>query len=207
MDSIRTEITEQTFENFDKKFKVILADPPWSYQNGGRGSAAGEYPCMSLDDICNLKVQNVTDDNCVLFLWATFPLLPEALKVIQSWGFQYKTGLSWVKKTKNNKEQFGTGFIFRSCTELLLVGFKGKPKVKNRSTRNFLSATATGHSIKPDCQYPLIEKLFDGPYLEIFARRPWRNWTGIGNQIFQGQEDFKEFDKKGLFGIGLEEEK
>ena len=56
MDSIRTEITEQTFENFDKKFKVILADPPWSYQNGGRGSAAGEYPCMSLDDICNLKV-------------------------------------------------------------------------------------------------------------------------------------------------------
>lgn len=207
MTAIRTEISEETFKTLGKKYKVILADPPWSYQNKGRGSASGQYDCMGLKDICNLKVQEIADKDCVLFLWATFPLLPEAIQVMNSWGFKYKSGLSWVKKTKNNKDQFGPGFIFRSCSELLLVGFKGKPKVKNRSTRNFIFATATGHSIKPDCQYSMIEKLFDGPYLEIFARRSWRNWTGIGNQIFQGQEDFKEFDKKGLFGIGLEEEK
>lgn len=206
MKAIRSEISENSLKTLNQKFKVILADPPWSYQNSAKGSASGQYSTMSTLDICKLPISEVAEDNSVLFLWATFPLLPDALEVMKSWGFQYKTGLSWIKKTRNNKNQFGTGFILRSCSELLLIGFKGKPKVQNKKTRNIIEAVATGHSIKPDCQYQMIEKLFEGPYLELFARRPWKNWVGIGNQIFQGQEAFKDYETTGLFDIGIKNE-
>lgn len=86
----------------NKKYSVIYADPPWSYRDKGcSGNAADHYQTMTIEDICNLPVQDLAADNCVLFLWATYPMIKEALKVIEAWGFKYKTiGFQWVKKTE-----------------------------------------------------------------------------------------------------------
>lgn len=170
------------------KYGVIYADPPWSYKNYsvkgiGKG-AAGQYHCMPLDKIKALgeQISHSADKDCALFMWATFPLLPEAIQVMASWGFQYKSGAAWHKKTKNGKTAFGTGYIFRSAAELLLVGTRGKPKVKNRSTRNLIEAETREHSRKPDETAIMIENLYAGPYLELFARTTRNGWSNWGNE-------------------------
>lgn len=140
---------------------------------------------MPIDEIRGMgkAVNGVSDKDCVLFMWATFPLLPEALSVIDAWGFKYKSGAAWHKKTKNGKTAFGTGYIFRSAAELLLVDTKGKPKVKNRRTRNLIEAEVREHSRKPDCTINLIQELYDGDYLELFSRTVRDGWTCWGNEV------------------------
>lgn len=169
-------------------YGVIYADPPWEYKNwsykGQHKGAAAQYDCMSLEDLKAMRddVTLACAPDCVLFMWATFPMLPEAIDLMKAWGFQYKSGAAWHKKTKHGKTAFGTGYIFRSAAELLLVGVSGKPKSLNRSTRNLIEAEAREHSRKPDCTYDLIEGLYAGPYLELFARTQRQGWTAWGNQ-------------------------
>lgn len=165
-----------------EKYNVILADPPWSYNNRARGCAASEYEVMTIDDIKNLNIQHFADKNCALFLWSTFPLLQEGLDVMKSWGFTYKSAISWHKKTKNGKDCFGPGFWLRGASELILFGIKGKPILKNHKTRNILEAVSLGHSRKPKEQYNIIESMFDGPYLELFGREKRDGWKVYGNE-------------------------
>ena len=176
-------INKEWLESHSSKYKVILADPPWTYNQKPRGNSDDEYSTMSLEQLAALPITAVADTDCVLFMWATFPLLPEAVYLMKEWGFLYKTGLSWHKKTRKGKDYFGNGFIFRSAAELLLVGYKGHPKPLNKSTRNSLDAVCLGHSIKPEASYRLIEKLFEGPYLELFARRDRKGWNCVGNEV------------------------
>ena len=172
----------------NKKYGVIYSDPPWSFNNfskkGEKKNAKFHYECMDLDDMkamaCDLH--GICKKDCVLFMWATFPMLPEAIELMKAWGFEYKTGAAWHKKTKHGKTAFGTGYIFRSASELLLVGTKGKPKPKNRSTRNIIEGKIREHSRKPDEVATMIENLYDGEYFEMFSRTKREGWDVWGNQ-------------------------
>jgi N6-adenosine-specific RNA methylase IME4 len=177
-------------------YGVILADPPWHFkgytQDGGPKSPSAHYPCMSVDEIAALPVHTLAAPDCALIMWATAPMLPAALTLIDHWGFVFKTAGAWAKQSRTgNSLAFGTGYIFRSAAEFFLVATRGKPKVQSRSIRNLIVAPIREHSRKPDAMHANIEALYDGPYLEMFAREQREGWTAWGNDTtkFGGQHD------------------
>lgn len=167
----------------NKKYNVIYADPPWTYDNKKTGGsmisgAASKYSTMTLDEIVNLNVPS--DKNSVLYLWATVPLLPEAFMVMKAWGFQYKTALTWRKIMS-----LGMGFWYRGQCEHLLFGVKGKIKAFRIQEANFIQCKAGKHSEKPIEFRQLIER--STPHLinklELFAREENAGWDVYGNQV------------------------
>lgn len=174
-----------------QKFQTILADPPWQFQNR-TGKMAPEhkrlsrYPTLMLDEICDMPVEALAGDPAHLYLWVPNALLPEGLKVMEHWGFQYKSNLIWYKVRKDGgPDRRGVGFYFRNVTEMLLFGVRGKNArtlAPGRSQENVLVTQKREHSRKPDEQYELIEKCSFGPRLELFARGPRAGWTVWGNQ-------------------------
>jgi N6-adenosine-specific RNA methylase IME4 len=169
------------------KFDVILADPPWLFETWGEGdrNVSNKYDLMSTEDICNLSVPS--SDNSVLFLWACWPKLYDALQVIEEWGFQYKTiGWIWVKAKRSGFGFFtGMGYYTRANSEPCFIATKGKPsRVVNKGIQSLIYSPVREHSRKPDEQYPKIEKLYpDKSYLELFARRKREGWSSWGNEI------------------------
>lgn len=160
------------------KFDIILADPPWSYDINTRGSPDDHYAVMTNKQIQDLNVPAA--DNAILFLWATAPKLPEALKVIKEWGFKYRTGAVWIK------DRIGTGYYFRGQHELLLVAEKGKmpvPQEKDRPS-SVIQAPRLQHSQKPEIVYEIIESMYPNrSYIELFARKKRQGWSSWGNDI------------------------
>ncbi len=173
------------------KFKTILADPPWQFQNR-TGKVAPEhkrlsrYPTMTLDRIKNLPVADVCEETAHLYLWVPNALLAEGLQVMESWGFTYKTNLIWYKVRKDGgPDRRGVGFYFRNVTEIILFGVKGKNArtlQPGRSQENIIIKQKREHSRKPDEQYALIESCSPGPFLEMFARGNRPGWFCWGNQ-------------------------
>lgn len=163
----------------DRKFGVIYADPPWAYTNKAeRGTPENHYPVMTIDDICALEVPAA--DDCILYLWATAPLLPEALRVINEWGFAYKSGAVW------DKDKIGVGYWFRGQHEHLLVGVRGRvvPPPQELRVSSVYREPRRGHSRKPDHIRRLIASWYpDVPRLEMFCRHPAPGWTAWGNQV------------------------
>ena len=157
----------------DKKYSVIYADPPWYFKSfsvkGEDRNPNQHYNCMSIDDICNLPVANLADKDCTLLMWVVDPLLQEAFKVIEAWGFKYKTvGFTWAKTNKTSLGFFtGLGYWTRSNPEMCLLATKGKPKRKSKSVRQLVVDDRREHSRKPDNMYNYIEELLDGPYLSL----------------------------------------
>jgi N6-adenosine-specific RNA methylase IME4 len=174
-----------------RKFKTVLADPPWQFQNR-TGKVAPEhrrlnrYPTMTLDDICDLPVSEVVEDTAHLYMWVPNALLPEGLRVMEAWGFQYKSNLVWHKIRKDGgSDGRGVGFYFRNVTELILFGVRGRNARTldaGRSQVNMIQTRKREHSRKPDEQYELIEACSPGPYLELFARGERASWAVWGNQ-------------------------
>ncbi|MFL5294811.1 MAG: MT-A70 family methyltransferase [Phenylobacterium sp.] len=174
-----------------RKFKTILADPPWQFQNR-TGKVAPEhrrlsrYSTMTLDDICALPVEGVAAETAHLYLWVPNALLPEGLRVMQAWGFTYKSNLIWHKIRKDGgSDGRGVGFYFRNVTEVILFGVRGKNArtlQPGRSQVNMIETRKREHSRKPDEQYRLIEACSPGPYLEMFARGERKKWSVWGNQ-------------------------
>ena len=173
------------------RFQTILADPPWQFTNR-TGKVAPEhrrlarYSTMTTDDICALPVAGLTKDPAHLYMWVPNALLPDGLRVMQAWGFQYKSNIVWHKIRKDGgSDGRGVGFYFRNVTELLLFGVRGKNArtlQPGRSQENMIVSRKREHSRKPDEQYELIESCSSGPYLELFARGPRKGWTVWGNQ-------------------------
>lgn len=174
----------------NKKYNIIYADPPWTYEKTGglknsRGMAKQFYPTMTPEEIKNLPVNQIADDNCVLFMWCTYPQLPIGLDVIKTWGFTYfGLGFEWIKKTKNGKDHFGMGFYTRANPEPCLLAFKGKMKPLRHDIRQLVYAEIQEHSKKPPIVRENIVQLFgDLPRVELFARESAEGWDVIGNEI------------------------
>ncbi|MFC3629204.1 MT-A70 family methyltransferase [Paracoccus angustae] len=184
------------------RFGTILADPPWQFQNR-TGKMAPEhkrlsrYPTMGLDEICDLPVEAVADARSHLYLWVPNALLPEGLKVMEHWGFKYKSNLIWYKVRKDGgPDRRGVGFYFRNVTEILLFGVRGRDVRTldpGRSQENVIATQKREHSRKPDEQYDLIEACSWGPRLEMFARGPRKGWTVWGNQADDYRPDWPTY--------------
>jgi N6-adenosine-specific RNA methylase IME4 len=167
-----------------KRFPVILADPPWKYEDDEtRGAAEDHYPTMDVEQICSLPVLEHATDDAILFLWATSPLLQDALAVMNAWDFDYRSSIVWVKP------RTGMGHWVRVNHEFLLVGVRGKmpaPPPKARPS-SIITAPVGPHSAKPEESYRRIEEMYPRlPRLELFARRPRKGWTVWGNQAGGG---------------------
>ena len=174
-----------------RRFSAILADPPWQFQNK-TGKVAPEhkrlsrYGTMTLDNIASLPVCEVAAPTSHLYLWVPNALLPDGLRVMEAWGFKYKSNIVWHKVRKDGgSDGRGVGFYFRNVTELLLFGVRGKNARTldpGRTQVNYLATRKREHSRKPDEQYALVEACSPGPYLEMFARGTRKGWTMWGNQ-------------------------
>lgn len=170
-----------------KKYNIIYADPPWRYeQKDVKGAAEKIYPTMLLEELCNLPVANLSEKDAVLFLWTTFPMLPNALKLIKAWGFQYKsTAFVWLKQNKSGRGWFfGLGFWTRGNAEVCLLGTKGHPKRKSNRVHQFIISPLQQHSRKPDeAREKIVELIGDLPRIELFAREKTDGWDIWGNEV------------------------
>ena len=175
----------------EKKYKIIYADPPWEYSSdpdskrGIWGLAHHRYQTMPIEELKELPVREIADDNCILFLWATFPNLQQALDLIRAWGFIYKTvAFVWEKfdKTNNTLKKYGLGWYTRSNCEIVLLGRKGKFERKSAAVQQVIKSTISKHSEKPNEVRNRILKLCgDIPRIELFARTKIHGWDVWGN--------------------------
>ena len=173
-----------------KKYNVILADPPWSFRawsSKGMGrSAEQHYPTMRLEDIKALPVSDLAAGDCVLFLWATFPMLKEALEVIDVWGVTYKTvAFTWVKENRKSPGLFwGLGYWTRANAEVCLLATRGSPKRQSAAVHQVILSPIERHSKKPDAVRERIVALMgDVTRVELFARQETPGWDVWGNEV------------------------
>jgi N6-adenosine-specific RNA methylase IME4 len=174
-----------------RKFATILADPPWRFANR-TGKMAPEhrrlarYGTLTLDEIAALPAASVAADRAHLYLWVPNALVPEGLRVMDAWGFRYKSNIVWHKVRKDGgSDGRGVGFYFRNVTELILFGVRGEDArtlAPGRRQVNLIATRKREHSRKPDEQYPIIEACSRGPFLELFARGVRKGWATWGNQ-------------------------
>ena len=177
-------------------FRVLCADPPWKFDDALPGKTRGaskQYACLSVDELKAFPLPPLADD-CALFMWRVASMQRAALDVAEAWGFTIKTEIVWLKKTVNGNRWFGMGRITRAEHETCLVGLRGHLPVLNRSSRSTfvtdlnaahfegLSAVVGRHSEKPSEFYSIVETLYPGPYVELFARKQRPGWTCLGDQ-------------------------
>lgn len=182
--------------------------PPWEYNDrtagAGRkfGLGACQYDLMPIEDIKAMRIKDITDKNCALFLWVTFPFLQEGLDVIKAWNFEYKTqAFTWIKlNQKNYKPFFGIGYYTKSNPEICLLGIKGKMKPITNTISSVVMEPIREHSRKPDIVRENIVKLFgDLPRLELFCREQKEGWNVFGNQLDKFEDDqisFIDYEKQ-----------
>lgn len=181
--------------NTNNKYQIIYADPPWEYKQSGsktnsRGMAKQHYQTMNTDDICKLPVRDIVTDNALLFIWATFPNIAETLKVIENWGFIYKTAaFVWIKTNKKSNTLFwGMGAYTRANTEVCLLAIskntKASKTVKNHAVHQIVQSHVEQHSKKPDVVKNKITSLVgELPRIELFARHETEGWDCWGNEV------------------------
>lgn len=173
----------------EKKYNIIYVDPPWKYEkHKGRGVAEGHYRTMGVQEICRLPVSSITEKDAALFLWVTFPQMPEAFKVMEAWGFSYRTvAFAWVKQNKSgNGYFFGMGNWTRSNAEICLLGVKGHPRRVSNKVPQLIVSPLGRHSEKPGKAGRRIVELMGGiPRLELFARQETPGWDVWGDEVIR----------------------
>jgi N6-adenosine-specific RNA methylase IME4 len=170
------------------KFAVLLADPPWRYENppmgGSNRSIENHYPTMTLEEICALPIGEIAHEDSVLFLWATAPKLAECMRVVEAWGFNYRTEMVWVK------DKIGMGYHVRNRHEGLLICKRGELPPPPESSRcdSVVEAPRLEHSAKPTIFYEIIDAMYPGlRKIELFSRSPREGWSAWGNQAGRGE--------------------
>lgn len=179
-------------DNKNKKYNIIYADPPWQYKvwskKGNGRSAESHYKTLGIKEIVNMKdfIKDISADDCVLFIWITYPCLKEAIQVIEEWGFTYKTcGFAWVKRNKKANSWFwGMGYWTRANSELCLIATKGKIKRISRKVHQIIDTPIEEHSKKPAIvRDRIVELMGDLPKIELFAREKAYGWDVWGNEV------------------------
>lgn len=163
-----------------EKFKTILADPPWDNQQRGAMGAGSHYDLMSLKAIKAMPVGDLAAADAHCWLWVTNASLRDGFDVLEAWGFTPRSPLTWIKP------RIGLGNYLRNSTEHLILGTRGNAPVRFRAQPTWMFAPLQEHSHKPEEQYGVIERVSDGPYLELFARRrppSTADWSVWGNEI------------------------
>lgn len=196
--------TQEYLNSFPLDFGTIIADPPWNYMRTSKneklkGYSDKHYKPLTTEDLCQLPVNRIARDDSVLLLWATIPFVVngDAQKVVEAWGFTPVTALSWVKTSKNIENlSYGVGYWFRGATELIMVG-KRKRSYRSQylnilteeddTTTELNGVTglvspALKHSRKPDELHKMVENIYPGPYLELFARTALPGWYAMGDE-------------------------
>ena len=186
-----------------KKYQIIYADPAWNYNSrmalgkgAAKSSAEDYYNVMSIEDIMALPIKEISAKDCILFIWVTMPKLNEVFKVINAWGFKYKTcGFVWVKRNKvfsdeRNKNRngiddfMGQGRWVRQNAELCLIATKGKPKRISAKVRQIIYQPIQEHSKKPnEVRERIVELIGDLPRIELFSRQETEGWDIWGNEV------------------------
>ena len=175
-----------------RKYQIIYADPPWKYNSRAnhktrfRGGACGHYSLMTMEEIKSLPINELAEENCALFLWTTFPYLNEQIKLLEHWGFKYRTvGFTWIKtNSKNGKPFFGVGFYTKSNAEVCLLGIKGRLKPITNKISSVVIAPRQEHSKKPsEVRNKIVELFGDLPRIELFARQKTDGWDVWGNEV------------------------
>lgn len=159
------------------RFRTILADPPWAIGQTGRLGAEAHYGLLPLWRIKQLPVADLAEEDAHLYLWVINGAIKEGIDVLEAWGFTYRSPLTWIKP------RLGLGHYLRNQTEHLLLGTRGNAPVKFRGQGTWMYAPLQEHSHKPEEQYAVIERLSDGPFLELFARRRQPGWFAWGNEV------------------------
>lgn len=180
------------------KYDIIYADPPWAYKQSwskknSRWMAKQHYQTMSTEDICNLPIRSIKTDQAICFMWATFPNIWEALKVMEVWGFEYKTvAFTWIKKNKKSWTNFwGMWSYTRANAEVCLLWIskntKAKTMVKSHAVHSVIESPIEKHSKKPCIiRDKIIELLWNLPRIELFAREKTNWWAVWWNEINEG---------------------
>ena len=175
------------------KYSVLYSDPAWNYRDkaaSGKRGAVFHYPCMSADELCDMRdyIDSISEDDAVLYLWTTSPMLDTALTVMEAWGFKFKIIVfTWIKRTKNNKLFWGMGSVAtRANPEFVLLGVRGKGiKRVSASVHSVVEAPLREHSRKPDEVRSRIDQLYGPEYkkIELFAREQFPNWDSFGLEV------------------------
>ena len=178
-----TSPSPKTSEGALSQFGILYADPPWRL---GSGKGSPPYPCLSTKVICALPVESIAAQDCALFLWAVHSHLPNALAVIQAWGFTYKTcAFTWVKRTPRDTSFFlGRGYWTHSNPEVCLLATRGKPRRRGTGIASLVISPRREHSRKPDeVRDRIVSLLGDLPRAELFARQKVPGWSAWGNEV------------------------
>ena len=168
-----------------KKYNIVYADPPWSYNSrrsnyikNSSGETLRHYDTLTLDELKQIPISEITDKDCMLFMWATFPQIQEALDLIKAWGFDYKT------------VAFGVGYYTRNNVEICLLGVKGKPFKEVGNMSSVVISPREEHSKKPDIvRDKIVELCGDIPRIELFARKETEGWDVFGNEVKNSNEE------------------
>jgi N6-adenosine-specific RNA methylase IME4 len=160
-----------------KKYRTILADPPWDIQQAGGLGASRHYRLMSLDQIKALPVGDLAEPDAHLWLWTTNAALEAAYGVVRAWGFEPRSLLTWTKP------RLGLGNYLRNCTEQLILATRGKAPIQFKAQPTWLFAPLQEHSHKPEEVYDIIERCSPSPRLELFARRARPGWDAWGDEV------------------------
>lgn len=174
------------FSTLRGRYHVIVADPPWSFklwsQKGNRKSASRHYATMSPEAIAQLPIGDIASEHCLLLLWATGCMLPQAFRMLDAWGFTYKSEMVWCKLTKNGKSRYGTGFRVRTMHEPILLATRGNPK--HKPFPSIIEGVAREHSRKPDEFYHIVRKLTPmWRRCDLFAREHHSGFKAWGDEV------------------------
>lgn len=167
-------------------YGLIMADPPWDFrtysQEGQKKGPASHYSVMSIDQIKHLPVGHLAGGNCVLWLWATHPMIDQQIEVCRAWGFRFVTSGVWIKRTVNGKLNFGTGYRLRCASEPFLIATNGNPDTAN-DVRTVIEGPIRGHSRKPDEAFAIAERLVGNvAKVELFSRQSRPGWDCWGDE-------------------------